>query len=87
MFSSEVIYKYMNLLVTGCFGFIGYNFINFLNNHHKNEFNLIGIDALLSTTSKKIITNLSQKKDSFFSKMILIIFKKSNILIKIKLIL
>tara|TARA_B100000401_G_scaffold160045_1_gene106900 strand:+ start:1410 stop:2441 length:1032 start_codon:yes stop_codon:yes gene_type:complete len=66
MFSSEVIYKYMNLLVTGCFGFIGYNFINFLNNHHKNEFNLIGIDALLSTTSKKNYNEFKSEKGFIF---------------------
>ena len=56
----------MNLLVTGCFGFIGYNFINFLNNHHKNEFNLIGIDALLSTTSKKNYNEFKSEKGFIF---------------------
>ena len=35
----------MKLLVTGCFGFIGYNFINFINENHFNDFEIIGVDS------------------------------------------
>ena len=56
----------MNLLVTGCFGFIGYNFLNYLNQKHKNDFNLIGIDSLLSTTSKKNYKEFKSEKEFIF---------------------
>ena len=36
----------MKLLVTGCFGFIGYNFINYINKNHFNDFEIVGIDSL-----------------------------------------
>ena len=42
----------MNILVTGCFGFIGYNFLNYIKNYFPNDFNLIGVDSLISNTSK-----------------------------------
>ena len=41
----------MNLLITGCYGFIGYNFINYINDNFKNDFNLYGIDSLESSCS------------------------------------
>ncbi len=42
----------MNILVTGCFGFIGYNFLNYIKNYFPYDFNLIGVDSLISNTSK-----------------------------------
>ena len=41
----------MKILVTGCFGFIGYNFINFLK---KNNIDHIGVDSLESSSSKQL---------------------------------
>ena len=43
----------MNVLVTGCFGFIGYNFLIYLNKNFPNDFNLIGIDSLITKTSRE----------------------------------
>ena len=42
----------MNLLITGCYGFIGYNFVNYINDNYKNDFNLYGIDSLESFCSE-----------------------------------
>ena len=36
----------MKILVTGCFGFIGYNFINSILKNNSGEFLLLGIDSL-----------------------------------------
>ena len=41
----------MKILVTGCFGFIGYNFINYLK---KNNIYHIGVDSLESSSSKEL---------------------------------
>ena len=41
----------MKILVTGCFGFIGYNFINYLK---KNNIDHIGVDSLESSSSKQL---------------------------------
>ena len=35
----------MNILITGCFGFIGFNFLNFLTNNHRDDFKVTGIDV------------------------------------------
>ena len=42
----------MKIIVTGCFGFIGYNFINYLQKNYENQFYIIGIDSLESNCSK-----------------------------------
>ena len=39
----------MAVLVTGCFGFIGYNFLKYLSS---NKINYIGIDNLQSNSAK-----------------------------------
>ena len=47
----------MKLLITGCFGFIGFNFIKHVANNFPNDFKLIGIDNLsgqLSNVNKNI---------------------------------
>ena len=57
----------MNILITGCFGFIGFNFLNFLTNNHRDDFKVTGIDALKSQTS--IINKnkfLKENKINFF---------------------
>lgn len=43
----------MKLIVTGCYGFIGFNFINYLKNKYKNEIKIIGIDNLNNYYSRK----------------------------------
>ena len=43
----------MNILVTGCFGFIGYNFLIYLNKNFPKDFNLIGVDSLITKTSRE----------------------------------
>ncbi len=42
----------MNILVTGCYGFIGYNFINFLIKKYGNDVQIVGVDSLTSEFSK-----------------------------------
>ncbi|MDC3103758.1 GDP-mannose 4,6-dehydratase [Acidimicrobiaceae bacterium] len=42
----------MKVLITGCFGFIGYNFLKTIQKKYENEMEIIGIDALKLPTSK-----------------------------------
>ena len=42
----------MNVLVTGCFGFIGYNFLMYLNKNFPGDFNIVGVDSLITKTSR-----------------------------------
>lgn len=47
----------MKILITGCFGFIGYNFLKTLTEEYKKDFNLVGIDSLnnpYSLLNKKV---------------------------------
>ena len=43
----------MNVLITGCFGFIGYNYLIYLNKHFPGDFNVIGVDSLITKTSRE----------------------------------
>ena len=43
----------MKILVTGCYGFIGFNFLNYLNENYKDELQIVGIDSLESSCAKK----------------------------------
>jgi len=54
----------MTFLITGCFGFIGFNFINKLLSSRKKEINIIGIDSLQNNCSVKNY-ELSQKYENF----------------------
>jgi dTDP-glucose 4,6-dehydratase len=61
----------MNVLVTGCFGFIGYNFIKLLTEEKNSNFKLIGIDLLnnpYSQLNKK--TFLENNNFEFYEKNI-----------------
>ena len=42
----------MKILVTGCYGFIGFNFLQKLIKEHKDEFEVTGIDLLNNSYSK-----------------------------------
>ena len=55
----------MKLLVTGCFGFIGYNFINFINENHANDFEIIGIDSLNEKYSELNRKTFEEKSSNF----------------------
>jgi dTDP-glucose 4,6-dehydratase len=47
----------LKILITGCFGFIGYNFLKTLTEEYKKDFNLVGIDSLnnpYSLLNKKV---------------------------------
>lgn len=57
----------MKALVTGCFGFIGYNFILQL---EKLGINYIGIDNISSFTSKYLYENFHNKKNIFIYDLI-----------------
>jgi len=43
----------MKVLVTGCFGFIGFNFLNYIIKNYNDDFEIIGLDSLESSCSKK----------------------------------
>ncbi len=57
----------MKILVTGCFGFIGFNFINYIFNNHKEEFKVIGIDNLTTNYSKINSKNFIHKNFEFLN--------------------
>ena len=52
----------MKILVTGCFGFIGYNFINSILKNNSGEFLLLGIDSLSSPYSRLNYKNLGESE-------------------------
>ncbi len=54
----------MKIIVTGCFGFIGYNFINYLQKNYHDQFYILGIDSLESDCSKLNSKNFI-KNDNF----------------------
>tara|TARA_B100001989_G_C24550321_1_gene474026 strand:- start:2397 stop:3395 length:999 start_codon:yes stop_codon:yes gene_type:complete len=56
----------MKIIVTGCFGFIGYNFINYLQENTKDEFYIYGIDSLESPCSQINAGNFKKKKNFEF---------------------
>ena len=55
----------MKLLVTGCFGFIGYNFINYINKNHFNDFEIVGIDSLNEKYSELNRKTFVEKNNNF----------------------
>ena len=55
----------MKLLVTGCFGFIGYNFINYINENLSNDFEIIGIDSLNEKYSELNRKTFVEKSNNF----------------------
>ena len=54
----------MNILVTGCFGFLGYNFIKFLED---NDLNFIGIDSLETNSAKNLFEISKNSSSSFYN--------------------
>ena len=58
----------MKLLITGCFGFIGFNFLNTLLEDSSNDISIVGIDSLESASAKKNFELLKNKKSFEFIK-------------------
>ncbi len=54
----------MNILVTGCFGFIGYNFIKFLED---NDINFVGVDSLETDSAKKLFEISKKSYNNFYN--------------------
>tara|TARA_B100000427_G_scaffold59868_1_gene47140 strand:- start:55 stop:1053 length:999 start_codon:yes stop_codon:yes gene_type:complete len=52
----------MKILVTGCFGFIGYNFLNFILENNNGEFSILGVDSLNNPYSKLNYKNLAESE-------------------------
>ncbi len=78
----------MKILITGCCGFIGFNFSNYLCKKNK-KFKIIGIDNLNNYYSVKFKKNrlkeLKKNKNFFFNKVDLINYKNlKNLFIKNK---
>ncbi len=57
----------MKILITGCFGFIGYNFLKFLTQNDTDDIKIIGIDSLNLNTSKKNYELFSSKNFEFIN--------------------
>tara|TARA_B100000902_G_scaffold59643_1_gene66731 strand:- start:12767 stop:13759 length:993 start_codon:yes stop_codon:yes gene_type:complete len=57
----------MKILITGCFGFIGYNFLNYLYETYSQEIKILGIDSLEFPTSKLNSKMFSNKNFEFFN--------------------
>ncbi len=56
----------MNVLVTGCFGFIGYNFLMYIQKNFPGDFNLVGIDSLITKTSRENQIEFDDSKNFIF---------------------
>ena len=59
----------MNVLVTGCFGFIGYNYLIYLNKHFPGDFNVIGVDSLITKTSRDNQKEFENKENFTFHEL------------------
>ena len=51
----------MKVMLTGCFGFIGFNFLRSIQQNFPNDFEIIGIDNLNNKYSKINSTNYKNK--------------------------
>lgn len=56
----------MKLLITGCFGFIGFNFLNLILSEKSKDFNIIGVDSLESASSRKNSEMIKRNKNFTF---------------------
>lgn len=56
----------MKLLITGCFGFIGYNFLKIITQNFADDFEIIGIDSLDGQFSKFNKQNFEHKNFKFY---------------------
>tara|TARA_A100001015_G_scaffold268529_1_gene319459 strand:- start:2614 stop:3633 length:1020 start_codon:yes stop_codon:yes gene_type:complete len=57
-------HSFVQIIVTGCFGFIGFNFINYLFSNYSNDFKVLGVDNLnnnCSSINKKLFNNKNFK--------------------------
>lgn len=70
----------MKILITGCFGFIGFNFLNYISNNYPEDFQIIGLDKLKFPTSK--INHKQYKGNSNFEFYEMDINEINNISIK-----
>ena len=57
----------MNILITGCFGFIGFNFLQTCLEDYQDDFNISGIDSLNNPYSK-LNHNLVKERNFEFYK-------------------
>ena len=56
----------MKVLITGCFGFIGFNFLKIVSKKFSNEFEIIGIDSLEGQLSKYNKENFQHENFKFY---------------------
>ena len=56
----------MKALITGCFGFIGFNFLKIISNKYSEDFQIIGVDSLEGPLSKFNNENFQHKNFKFF---------------------
>ncbi len=56
----------MKVLITGCFGFIGFNFLKIASNKFSNDFQIIGIDSLEGQLSKYNNENFQHENFKFY---------------------
>ena len=63
-----LLYSYMKILVTGCFGFIGTNFIEYVLTHSPNT-KIVGVDILTYASNKKYTGKFLNKRNFIFYKL------------------
>lgn len=62
----------MNILITGCYGFIGFNFLNYVFNNLNDDIQVVGLDSLESSCSIKNTHDTPNLKNfTFFEESIL----------------
>ena len=60
----------MKVLITGCFGFIGFNFLKIASKKFSNDFQIIGIDSLEGELSKYNNENFQHENFKFYERNI-----------------
>ena len=55
----------MKIIVTGCYGFIGFNFIRYIIKNFNSDFKIIGIDNLNNSYSQFILININPMNSLF----------------------
>ena len=56
----------MKVLITGCFGFIGLNFLKIVSKKFSNDFQIIGVDSLEGALSKYNNENFQHENFKFY---------------------
>ena len=56
----------MRIIITGCFGFIGFNFLNYILENYPKDFYIVGIDSLENKCSTENAKKLTEQNNFKF---------------------